>query len=233
MHCYFGISGIRSIDQIKSIHEFVDRINIGLFVVNLGIYCDKEILKNGEKIKEINALIEETGKYPKLVPVLHHSFRFSNDPIKEIECIKSNFAHVKYLQINDLKGDHLEILKTASQCATIILPLENKTFELLSDREICRILKENKAMIMLDNSKGCGLQAKSSDYEKKVNDCLERGLVHIALAGGFGPDHLSPYVALRDQFRMNFSIDAESALKTNGELDINKAKDYIYKLAGI
>jgi len=59
---------------------------------------------------------------------------------------------------------------------------------------------------------------------------LKYGLNDIAIFGGFGPDDLSTYFELRRYYKINFSIDAETKLKTDGHIDIDKTKLYLSQL---
>ena len=65
---------------------------------------------------------------------------------------------------------------------------------------------------------------------KKIDTLLKYGLNDIAIFGGFGPDDLDTYFELRRYYKINFSIDAETKLKTNGQIDIEKTKLYLAQL---
>lgn len=65
---------------------------------------------------------------------------------------------------------------------------------------------------------------------KKIDILLKYGLNDIAIFGGFGPDDLDTYFELRRYYKINFSIDAETKLKTDGQIDIEKTKLYLSQL---
>jgi len=102
--------------------------------------------------------------------------------------------------------------------------------KLLDNPLFIKIIKEEKVIILLDNSCGRGIQEEKESYQKKINRCLEKGINNIGLAGGFGPETVDVFLALRNYYQINFSIDAESNLRRNGKLDISKVKKYLNKL---
>jgi hypothetical protein len=91
------------------------------------------------------------------------------------------------------------------------------------------ILK-HKAFILLDNSHGTGRQDSKANLIKKINILLSKNINDIAIYGGFGPQSMSLYFDLKEQYKINFSIDAETKLKTNDSLDLKKVKEYLSEL---
>ena len=89
---------------------------------------------------------------------------------------------------------------------------------------------KHPSFILLDNSKGTGKNEDYQTYQDKINRCLNHGLNNIALAGGFGPDSLDTYFKLKNYFKLDFSIDAESRLHTDGSLDSDKTRKYFEQL---
>jgi hypothetical protein len=65
---------------------------------------------------------------------------------------------------------------------------------------------------------------------RKIDKILSVGINDIALCGGFGPDTLKSYFNIREHYKINFSIDAKTKLKTDGSLDISKVKKYLLEL---
>ena len=82
----------------------------------------------------------------------------------------------------------------------------------------------------MDNSKGTGIRETKEVLMKKIDILLKYGLNDIAIFGGFGPDDLDTYFELRRYYKINFSIDAETKLKTDGQIDIEKTKLYLSQL---
>ena len=83
---------------------------------------------------------------------------------------------------------------------------------------------------MLDNSKGNGIKESKASFMKKINTLLAYGLNDIVLCGGFGPGALDVYFELRRYYQINFSIDAETNLKTDRKIDLEKIKLYLSQL---
>jgi hypothetical protein len=65
---------------------------------------------------------------------------------------------------------------------------------------------------------------------KNINKLLSKGINDIAIYGGFGPKSLSLYFDLKQHYKINFSIDAETKLKTKNSLDLKKVKKYLSEL---
>ena len=74
------------------------------------------------------------------------------------------------------------------------------------------------------------IQESKDSLKRKIDILLSYGLNNIAIFGGFGSNDLSNYFELRRYYRINFSIDAETKLKTNGKIDLEKTKLYLFQL---
>ena len=135
---------------------------------------------------------------------------------------------VKYIQLDDLEDDYVEILKYVSKNYSVIFPLTSDNFDLLLDnKDFVKILVDKKITILLDNSCGRGVREAGEVYKEKILKCLDKGINNIALAGGFSPDYLDTYFEMVDYFKINLSIDSASGLQSNSVFDIEKTKKYI------
>ena len=136
--------------------------------------------------------------------------------------------YVKYIQLDDLKENHLEVLKSALENYGVLFPLtDNNADLLLNDKDFEDTIIRQKVPILFDNSLGKGIRASGESYKEKILKCLNKGVNNIALAGGFSPDYLDTYFEMSDYFKINLSIDAASGLQTGGKFDVDKAKKYI------
>jgi len=91
-------------------------------------------------------------------------------------------------------------------------------------------INDSKTFIMLDDSHGKGKQDDQKNIMRKIDKMLSVGINDIALCGGFGPDTLKSYFNIREHYKINFSIDAETKLKTNNVIDLEKVKKYLSEL---
>jgi phosphoribosylanthranilate isomerase len=162
------------------------------------------------------------------VPVLHYSFKHSDEPKDDLKIIGEKMPFVKFIQLDDLKDNYVEILKNTSENYSVIFPLTSDNFDLLLDnKDFVEVILDKKIPILLDNSCGRGVRETSEIYKEKILKCLDKGINNIALAGGFSPDYLDTYFEMINYFKINLSIDSASGLQTNGVFDVEKAKKYI------
>src|SRR5205807_836172 len=94
------------------------------------------------------------------------------------------------------------------------IPLADDNFSIVENKQFRNLVKKNKCTIYLDNSRGKGIKEYADSFKKKVNILLGYEINNIGLCGGFGPDALDGYFDLRRYYRVNFSIDAETNLRT-------------------
>ena len=157
-------------------------------------------------------------------------FKNSPDPLSDVKAIKKRMPFVKYIQTNDVPSSELETIKLACKTFLADIPLSDSNFDLVQDASFRQTITKYKAFILLDNSKGAGIRESKESLTKKIDTLLQHGLNDIAIFGGFGPDDLDTYFELRRHYRINFSIDAETKLKTDGQIDIEKTKLYLSQL---
>lgn len=231
---FYGISGVREAHSIELIVENIKKYNLDPFLrIEIGFYADRLTLNNEEDKKRIENLFKLTMKYhPPLTPILHYSFKNSNpkDYKNEIMKIKHAFPLLKKLHLNDIEKDHLEVLKFVSQYFSVHFPISDEYFYLISDPKYSRLVRSRKVLTVLDSSKGKGIIETIASFEKKITLCLNNGINDIGIAGGFGPDNLETFFSLKNYFKINFSIDAETKLHKNGKLNSELVNDYLDQL---
>lgn len=228
---FYQFSYVESPEQVDKIGEFMSNQKKDPFLkMCVGVYADSHMLDDINYLSNIESIFKSVGNYEGFVPVLHFTFKFSADPIKDINKIREKMPFVRYIQLNDIEFDHLKILKHANKFFLVDMPLSDKHFSLVEDNEFINEVLKYKAFVLLDNSHGSGKQDTKTNLIKKINKLLSVGINDIAIYGGFGPDSMSLYFDLKEHYKINFSIDAESKLKTNEKIDLEKVKSYLLEL---
>lgn len=218
-------------EQVEQIGEFLkDKKHDPLLKICVGVAAEHSILEDEKAIARIENIFHTCDFYEGFVPILHFSFKNSSNPLKDIKTIKKKLPFVKYIQTNDVPSPELETVKLACRSFLADIPLSDENFNLVHDASFRRAISKNKAFILLDNSKGAGVREPKEALIKKIDALLKYGLNDIAIFGGFGPDDLDTYFELRRYYKINFSIDAETKLKTDGQIDIEKTKLYLSQL---
>lgn len=228
---FYQFSYVESPEQVAEIGDFMaDSKKDPFLKICMGVYADSHILKDPQEVKKIEAIFKAVEHYEGFVPILHFTFKFSTDPTKDISDIREKMSFVKYIQLNDLTTDHLNILKYANKFFLVDIPLSDRDFDLVENEDFVQEILKHKAFVLLDNSHGTGKQDSKTNVVKKINKLLSKGINDIAIYGGFGPDSLDLYFEMKEHYKINFSIDSETKLKTGASLDLNKVKDYLNQL---
>ncbi len=231
MYHYFGVTFIDPDTNIESILiQFKDARMHPLLKIHVGFYVDHSTLSDATAVEKANALIQRVRKNPNTIPVLHYSSKGSPDVLRDAQRIRTLFPKLEHVQINDVSNEYLTVLERIARDFTFIAPLSNENIELVEDARFRKLILKHPSFILLDNSKGTGKTEEYEAYQEKINRCLNHGLNNIALAGGFGPDSLDVYFKLKSYFKLDFSIDAESRVHTDGSLDLEKARRYFEQL---
>jgi len=218
-------------EQIEQIGDFLkDKKRDPLLKICVGVSANHATLSDKKEIERIESLFHACDFYEGFVPILHFSFRHSPSPASDVKAIKKNLPFVRYLQLNDLPFSELRTITLACRLLLADIPLSDENFDLVRNEQFRRVIKRYKAFILLDNSKGSGIREPKDSLMKKIDTLLKYGLNDIAIFGGFGPDDLDTYFELRRYYRINFSIDAETKLKTDGAINIEKTKVYLSQL---
>jgi GTP cyclohydrolase II len=217
--------------HVEEIGKFLKNKNRDpLLKICVGVAARHQTLADKKEIKKIEEIFKICESYVGFVPILHFSFTGSKNPINDVRSIKEKMPFVKYLQTNDLGRTKLSAIKLACKLFLADIPLSDENFSLVNNKSFRETIKKYKAFLLLDNSKGRGIRESKESFMKKIDALLKYGLNDIAIFGGFGADDLDTYFELRRHYRINFSIDAESKLKTQKEVDIEKVKQYLLQL---
>ena len=228
---YFYQFHAQNVRQVEEIGEFLrGNKRDPLLKICVGVSANHSTLSDVEAIEKIKALFQACEFYEGFVPILHFIFSDSQNPVDDLKQIHQQLSFVKYIQVNDLPPDSLEAIILACELVLADVPLDDKNFALVHNKVFRETIVSNKAFVLLDNSKGTGVRESKESLMNKIDTLIGYGLNDIAIFGGFGPDDLDTYFELRRHYRINFSIDAESKLKTDGQIDIEKTKTYLRQL---
>lgn len=216
---------------IGPISEFISNYKKDpMLKIGVAISCNRLALINHESIENIKNIISEVRSCASLTPVIHFSFQNSDDKLKDVKLLKELFPQVERLQINDVEDLTVDFLREVSRFYAVNLPISDENVDLIYNKEFRKFVLKNKVVIVLDNSKGRGREDHIDSYKNKIDLLLAYGINKICLCGGFGPDKLKTFFDLKRHYRINFSIDAESRLKSDGASDIKKIKTYLLQL---
>lgn len=222
---------IGQLEQIDPLIDFIkDKKKDPLLKIGVGISVNPLTLKNEQDIKRISSVIQSFEHHKELVPIIHFSCSNSKDILKDLHKVKNLWPSIHRVQLNDLENIELHQFRKLCELFCVDIPLSDETFEIIYNQQFRDIIQKNKGLIILDNSKGKGLQESKEAFIRKIDILLDYGLNNIGLCGGFGPDQLETYFELRRYYRINFSIDAETHLKTNKVTDIEKIQLYLLQL---
>jgi hypothetical protein len=216
--------------QVQSIGEYLlDKRNDPLLQICVGITTDDRCFIDAREMARI-AMIDQICRKYNFTSVVHYSFRKSNDISQDIEKLKKALPFIGRLQLNDLPVTEMSHLKFGFNHFTLDIPFCDANFSRIHDKAIQNLIMQKEAFVLLDNSKGRGIQEPKDILMKKIETLLNYGINRIALFGGFGPDELQTFFEMRKYYHINFSIDAETKLKTMDTIDIEKTKRYLLQL---
>ncbi|MBN1914274.1 MAG: GTP cyclohydrolase II [Parachlamydiales bacterium] len=233
MDCYYYQIPIEKPDHIVEIIRFLKEMNHDpLLNICVGISANTNSLEDQRELDRIKNIFQICHFYEKIIPVLHFSFKNSQDPFQDIEIIKRMLPFVRRLQINDWQKSHsiIAFLQYVCDLFYIDIPLSDENFDNIHNKKFRNKLKNHSINIVLDNSHGKGISESKESFMNKINILLNYGLNNITLSGGFGPDNLDVYFFLRRYYQINFSIDAETKLKTGNHVSIEKIKRFLFQL---
>ncbi|MCB9092745.1 MAG: GTP cyclohydrolase II [Halobacteriovoraceae bacterium] len=221
-------------DSEKNLKKILKKIDVEIkdpfFEICVGVSTTTSLVHLKQERSRIEKIYKVANSSEFIKPVLHLSFRNCSNSLKELDFIKKFLPFVSRIQTNDLRELSYSFLKKAYQHFEIDLPLSDDNFDIILNPQIKKLVKKYQGFILLDNSKGKGKAESFDSYRKKIDLLFENDLKNIGLCGGFGPKKLGTFFALRNYYRVNFSIDAESSLKKNGKVDIELTNQYLNEL---
>lgn len=218
-------------EQVEEIIDFIsDKNRDPLLKICVGITVYPSSLTDINEVKRVNLIAQACKKHPDFIPVIHYSFHGSSNYLEDAINIKKHWPDINRLQLNDVSSFDISSLKKICELFFVDIPLCDATFDVVYNKQFRKLVQKTQSFIMLDNSKGKGIKESKDALMKKIDILLGYGLNEITLCGGFGPDKLDTYFEIRRYYRFNFSIDAESNLKTDGKIDAHKVKLYLSQL---
>lgn len=218
-------------EQAQEIIEFINpRKKDPLLKIGVGITVSPSLLNDEREIERVGLIAKVCKNHSDFIPIIHYSFLTSSNVLEDTLKIKNTWPDINRLQLNDLNFMDCVVLKKICDLFVIDIPLSDANFHNIYNEQFRDLVHKTKSFIMLDNSKGRGIKESKDTLMKKIDILLSYGFNDIALCGGFGPDALDTYFEIRRYYRFNFSIDAETNLKTDGKIDNHKVKIYLSQL---
>lgn len=218
-------------EHVKAIGDFlVKKRNDPFLMICVGITTNRSLLKGKKEVARIRSIYDACKSYERLIPILHFSFHDSSNVPADFRMIKGRLPFIERLQVNDLPSIKPEELKFGFRLFSLDVPFSDENFKVLRKKELRSMILRNKAYVLLDNSKGRGIQEPKASLMKKIEVLLNYRINDIAIFGGFGPNELQNFFDLKKYYQLNFSIDAETKLKTHGSIDVEKTKSYLQQL---
>ncbi len=226
--CQFNLNSTAFLTEIM---DFVKRKKKDpLLKVGVALSANHDSLIKEDEISKIRQIMEFFENQPDFIPILHFSFKKSLSPLRDAEEAKKLFPSINRIQVNDLQKTNLSLLKKLSLMFKLDIPLDDQTFDLVHNPRFRRLIQKENCFIVLDSSKGKGIQASEESFIRKITVLLSYGITNITLCGGFGPDSLEIFHKIKKYFKVNFSIDAETRVKTSGVSDLTKITTYLSQL---
>jgi GTP cyclohydrolase II len=223
---------VDNVQQLDMIIEFLKHKKTDpLLRICVGIRADRSSFADEKEVKRVNAIIKSCRIHSELIPIIHFSFHDCVEILETSKQIKEIWPLANRVQLNDvLKLKFKELQQIFELFQHVDIPLCDENFNIIYNSRFRDLLKRNNSLILLDNSKGKGIKEAGDVFKKKIDALISQGLNNIGLCGGFGPDELDVYFDIRRYYRINFSIDAETNLRTSGDYDIEKIKTYLLQL---
>ena len=193
------------------------------------IRLDCKGLHDPKQVDETTAIIEACSQSQTIHPVLHFSFATSLDYQSDLIEIKAKFPLIEHIQLNDFDLKKV-FLVNFMDFKKIDLSLSGSNFDEIKNPKIRRMIKRNFFLVVLDESKGSGKKPELKQLKEKIDVLLSCGMNRIGLAGGFGPDSLDHYFQIKRFYRINFSVDSETGVKTEMKTDAKKVILYLTQL---
>jgi len=222
------------VDNAPNLNRILQETNLKIkdpfLQIYVGISTSVSILRQKKEHSRIKEVYNAANNSGLVKPILHLSFLNSENPMKDLDYLKKNLPFVSHIQVNDVHEWSYDFLKKAYELYEIDLPLSDENFDILIDPKVGDLIRTSEGFILIDNSKGTGKTEFFEYYKNKIDFLFDNDIRNIGLCGGFGPNQLDTYFAIRKYYYCNFSIDAESNLKKNGKFNVTLTKQYLDQL---
>lgn len=187
-------------------------------------------LYNQQTLGEATAIIKACQKSRIVHPVLHFSFLHTEDYQTDLAALQKKIHGFEQLQLNDFDLAKLASFDWTVFSKELAISLSTSQLGLITKSNIKQTIKKNRFLVVLDDSKGTGKRCDFDQLRTQVELLLKHGIHRIGIAGGFGPDSLEEYFRLKRFYRINFSVDSETGVKTGLQTDPNKVELYLSQL---
>lgn len=217
---------------IAQLIDSFDRENRGRKIFfGIPLFSQKGDLKNSILAKKLNQFADFFTSIRDVHIVLHIEYDARRQYYRDLKNFLS-LLHFRYSfqfrfsQLMEASKIDLEIIESlhAEYC---IFQIQKSQCALLRNEKVAAYLYLPNSFVLLDDSLGKGTQEHIVSAKEKVLKVVEKGICHIAIAGGYSSTTLKNISALEDYFAIPISVDAESKLRKNGQLSILEAQKYL------
>ena len=200
--------------------------------VGVSLYPDEKDLKNQNLIERLQALHRAVSIIQNFHFVLHMYYPLTRKQQRSLMSFlsKLNFDYSLQFRLpNKMEhGTRVDVdLLDSFHAIHVIFQLKSEHFYLLEQRSFADYFSSPNKYILLDESFGSGTKATLADTHESVLKLISRGLSRISVAGGYDGSNVLEIHALEDYFKIPISVDAESKLRTEGQLDPVKVQNYL------
>ncbi len=249
---YVGITGITEEHQINYLKKFFRKNNASSHELMLGflvshktatylLTCGEEGFQNNPgnprypDINELSGLLKKCSDG--VFKTIHYNTKNLGGLFKELSAVLEYDDIIDYcdgVQFNIVcpPVSELKKIKKTYSDLKLIFQWSHRVSEKASNEVIAEKLGNNYSFmdyVLIDPSGGRGKEMDLSESVEKYELLRSKGFVNnIGFAGGLNPQNITSILSGLESFLENndFSIDAESGLRTNNLLDLNKVSKY-------
>lgn len=232
---YVGITIYRSDLKNKQVVELIRSYKLigrgqKLFL-GVALFSEKGDLRDSTFIEELNAFANSLGEIQGLSIVLHMTYDARRQFYRDLQIFLKELDFRYSLQFRleenkDLIKIDLDLID-ALRVDNFIFQIKTSQYNLLEEQKFVEYFRMSNHYLLLDDSFGSGIEEKIEVTHTKIHSVIKKGISHIAIAGGYSSSRLINLRNLEDYFKFPLSVDAESRLRTNNELDIGEVKRYL------
>jgi GTP cyclohydrolase II len=195
----------------------------------LGVAIENIADMDEEFIANIRDLYKKVSDLPEVKIILHLEYPRTRTEQRMLSSLLRSVNVTLSLQFRISDDAYKKIdfdLLDSFSVEHIVLQIKSKDIEVI-EKEVLNYFNGEKKFIMIDNSWGDGSFETTDARRESIQRLINRGVTHIVLSGGYGPDTVSQIYELEDYFKIPLSVDAESRLRTKDTFDVFKFAKYL------
>jgi GTP cyclohydrolase II len=193
--------------------------------VFLGIPISIEDVSNPKLVKELNSasvlLKENTG----VKIVFHLAYQKKRVFHRKLKKFLNLLRHNYSLQVRVKQKVDLNMIDDLG-AEFLILQINGDQFDFLN-ADMIEYFQGDRKYVLYDNSFGKGRHEGIREVKIAVNELLDIGVNHIAVAGGYNKENIREITMLEDYFKIPISVDAETGIQENKKLNMSDTCSYL------